>query len=223
MKLAHIHNDKTALLIFFCGFYTDANCFLPFDNGAFDVLYVSDYSEIDFGIFDDFDFSPYCEINLIAYSYGVWAAGVLAAAKCLPPVDKSLAVCGTFKPIDDNYGVPVIIYDLMLKSLLSSSAGVVIETFKKRTYTGVDIHIKDADRQIDSLKEELENIKELAGKIESRFDFDCVIIGKNDKIIPPRAQRNFWQGHLSHRRVRELDTGHFPFAEFANFEEMLNA
>src|SRR5699024_7135742 len=74
MKFCHINHDKTRLLIFFCGFYTDENCFAEFDNNTSDILFIYDYSYLDFEEISYFDFSPYVEINLIAYSYGVFAA-----------------------------------------------------------------------------------------------------------------------------------------------------
>lgn len=211
MQLTYINNNQTRLLIFFCGFYTDENCFKDFDNSKYDILYVYDYSTIDYDIFDNFNFSPYIEIDLIAYSYGVWATGVMNLARALPPINRSLAVCGTFKPIDDVYGVPQKIYDVMLKTL----NGKALEVFETKMFQGTEI--KKSARAIENLREELENIKEMSA-MRSHFDFDCVICAKNDRIIPFSAQENHW---ATHRNKKILDTGHFPFFEFSGFEEML--
>ena len=67
MKLFHINNDSTRLLIFFAGFYTDNNCFMEFDNKKSDILFVYDYSDLNFDEIAYFDFTPYVEINLIAW------------------------------------------------------------------------------------------------------------------------------------------------------------
>ena len=211
MRLTYVNNDKTKLLIFFCGFYTDENCFKDFDNKTHDILYVYDYSTIDYDVFDDFEFAPYSEIDLIAYSYGVWATGVMNLARALPQIDKSLAVCGTFRPIDDIYGVPQKIYDIMLKSLNAST----LANFETKMFQGTEI--KKSSRTIENLCEELENIKELSA-MKSDFNFDCVICAKNDRIIPFSAQENHW---AVHHNKKVLNTGHFPFYEFNCFEEML--
>lgn len=212
MKLAEICHDKTKLLIFFCGFYTDKNCFVDFDNGQSDILFVYDYSSIDCDIFDDFDFTPYSEINLLAYSYGVWVTGILGIKKCLPPINKSLAVCGTFKPIDEIYGINEKIYNIMLNSFCANT----IEVFEGKMFQGTEI--KKSQRNIENLREELANIKKLNG-LESYFDFDTVILSKKDRILPFSSQENQWAVH-THKVI--LDTGHFPFYEFNDFEEMLN-
>lgn len=212
MKLYHSNNDSTRLLIFFAGFYTDENCFLDFDNQKSDVLYIYDYSVINFDIFDDFDFSPYLEINLMAYSYGVWAAGIINNNKCMPEINKSCAICGTLKPIDDNYGVPKNIFDIMLKSLSADS----LKTFEEKMFKGVEI--KKSKRQLENLRAELNNIK-LLSNMGSNFEFDKIILAKKDRIIPYSAQANYWAGH---KNQLILNTGHFPFYEFENFDEMLD-
>ncbi len=211
MQLTYINNNQNKLLIFFCGFYTDENCFKDFDHKTHDILHVYDYSTIDYDIFDDFDFSPYTEIDLIAYSYGVWATGVMNLARALPKIDRSLAICGTFKPIDDVYGVPSKIYDIMLKNLNTST----LSTFESKMFQGAEI--KKSARTIENLREELENIKEMSA-MKTHFDFDSVICAKNDRIIPFSSQENHW---ATHPNKKILNTGHFPFYEFGGFEEML--
>ena len=70
------------------------------------------------------------------------------------------------------------------------------------------------------LKEELLNIKNyvLNNEIEQNIEFDKVIITKKDKIIPYSAQKLFWERH---NNVIEIDSGHFPFFEFNDFDEIL--
>ncbi len=211
MKLQHINNDSLKLLIFFCGFYTDENCFLDFDDGSHDILFVYDYSQLDYDIFNDFDFSPYSEIDLIAFSYGVWATGVMNLANTLPKINRSIAVCGTFKPIDDYYGVPQRIFEIMLNTLSSPTLAV----FESKMFQGATI--KKSQRDIENLREELVNIQKMSNE-PSYFDFDCVICAKNDRIIPFRSQENHW---AAHRNKKVLNAGHFPFYEIKSFEEML--
>lgn len=214
MKLFHINNDSTRLLIFFAGFYTDNNCFMEFDNKKSDILFIYDYSDLNFDEIAYFDFTPYVEINLIAYSYGVFAANL--AADFLPEINNSVAISGTIFPIDENYGIKPKIYDLMLNSFNLD----VIQNFKNKMEMNSGGIIQNSKREIENLKLELINIKNyvLNNKIKENFEFCKVIITKKDRIIPYLAQKNFWEGH---RNVYELDLGHFPFFNFKDFDEIL--
>ncbi len=56
------------------------------------------------------------------------------------------------------------------------------------------------------------------------FEFETYVMTKNDKIFPCRAQENFfnlrdWKN--THSVI--LNTGHFPFFEFQNFDNILEA
>lgn len=214
MKSFHINHDKTRLLIFFCGFYTDENCFIEFDNNSSDILFIYDYSDLDFSELEYFDYSPYVEINLIAYSYGVFAAN--EAARFLPPLNNAVAIAGTIYPIDDNYGIKPKIYDLMLNSFNVD----VIKNFKAKMELNSKGEIKAAKRTVENLKAELTEIKKyvLRNEIKQNLDFEKVIITKKDKIIPYSAQKLFWERQ---NNVLEIDSGHFPFFEFENFDEIL--
>lgn len=209
MKTCHINHDKTKLLIFFCGFYTDENCFIEFDNNSSDILFIYDYSDLDFSELEYCDYTPYTEINLIAYSYGVFAAN--EAANILPSIDNSTAIAGTIYPIDENYGIKPKIYDFMLNSFNED----VLANFKAKLG-----NITEAKRDILNLKNELLNIKNyvLNNEITQNFNFNKVIITKKDRIIPYGAQKSFWEGH---RNILEINSGHFPFFEFKDFDEIL--
>jgi len=214
MKTFHINHDSTRLLIFFCGFYTDADCFIEFDNNSSDILFVYDYSDFDVSELNYFDFSPYVEINLIAYSYGVFATN--AVYDFLPALDKKIAISGTIFPIDDNFGIPLKIYDIMLNSFSLD----VIKNFKAKMQKNSNGEIKDSKRSLESLKNELISIKNyvLNNKIEENLEFDTVILTKKDRIIPYSAQSAFYSDH--HNKI-VIDCGHFPFFEFNNFDEIL--
>lgn len=217
MKLELINHGRTKLLIFFCGFYTDASCFAEFDNCAFDILFAWDYSELDYSVFDEIDFTPYTEVNLVAYSYGVWA-GAGVARDYLPYIEKSVAVAGTLLPVHDEFGVPEKIFTLMLNSLSQDT----LENFERKMFQGTPATSIRAEQELQNLEDELLNVlknRDLHGLNAGISSYDHVIITKNDKIFPCRSQRAFWQNH---RNKTELECGHFPFYEFKNFEEMLD-
>ena len=218
MKTEFISHDKNSLIIFFCGFYTDANCFIEFDNNKNDLLFVYDYSDMENNPIEYFDFLNYTEVSVIAYSYGVWALNYVYNQDLLPDIKSSCAICGTFRPIDNEYGVNEKIYEIMTKSLNEDT----IEKFEQKMAIGSSfpLKIKRANRQIQNLVNELLNIKALSKSIwfKKNFNFDKVVIAKKDRIFPYSSQSNFW---AAHKNKLELDCGHFPFFEFRDFDEIL--
>lgn len=213
MKLFHINNDKLKLLIFFCGFYTDPECFIEFDNGSSDILFVYDYSTLNLDELEYFDFSIYTEINLIAYSYGVFGAN--ESYRALPEINNSVAISGTIYPIDESFGIKPKIYDLMLNSFNEE----VIKNFKAKMEIDSGT-IKNSKRTVENLKNELIGIKNyvLQNEIKQNFNFDKVIITKKDRIIPYSSQKNFWE---LHNNIEEINCGHFPFFNYKDFDEIL--
>ncbi len=221
MRFNHINHDSTRLLIFFGGFYTDYNCFEEFDTKTSDILFINDYSKMDFEELRYFDFTPYTEINVIAYSYGVWAANEAYLSRSLPPdINKSVAISGTFCPVHPVFGINPKVYNIMLNALSVQT----ILNFEKNMYAncGNNVEIKHAERTLENLREELLNIKAKSGEcsMQEGFRFDTVILTKNDKIFPFRAQEAFFENH-PHKVI--LETGHFPFFEFETFDNILEA
>ncbi len=220
LKTEFISHNKSSLIVFFCGFYTDANCFIEFDNGKNDLLFVYDYSDMENNPLEYFDFLDYTKVSVIAYSYGVWALNYVYNQNLLPKIESSCALCGTFCPIDNEYGVNEKIYDLMARSLNSDT----IEKFEQKMALGATspLKIKSANRKIENLSDELLNIKVVSKRtwFKKNFEFDKVVLAKKDRIFPYSSQANFW---AAHKHKVELECGHFPFFEFKDFDEILES
>ena len=218
LKTEFINNNSNSLIIFFCGFYTDANCFVEFDNGKSDILFVYDYSNMTENPLLEFDFYTYTNIRAIAYSYGVWALNYCYNEGSLPYINSSCALCGTFCPVDNTYGVNEKIHELMEKSLSEQT----IEKFEEKMVLGANspIEFKKPNRTIDNLHKELEAIRIISKRywFQKNFQFSKVVLTKKDKIFPYSSQENFW---AKHKNIVELDCGHFPFFEFKDFDEIL--
>ena len=189
-----------------------------FDNGKSYLLFVYDYSDMQTNPLEYFDFLGYTQISVIAYSYGVWALNYVYNQDLLPQVDSSCALCGTFCPIDNEYGVNEKVYEIMMRSLNADT----IDKFEKKMAIGSSspLNIKSANRKIENLLDELLNIKIVSKNtwFKKNFDFDKVVLAKKDRIFPYSSQSNFW---AAHRNKVELECGHFPFFEFRDFDEIL--
>lgn len=216
MQFHHINHDKTRMLIFFGGFYTDYNCFEEFDSKTSDILFINDYSKMDFEELTYFDFSPYTEVNLIAYSYGVWAANRAYRKKALPEINKSVGIAGTYHPIHTLYGINPKVYMIMLNALSQQT----IKNFEANMLKGSSGEIKPAERSIENLRQELISIKQHSNDILEGEDLklDTVILTKEDRIFPYRAQEAFFENHPHKIKV---STGHFPFFEFETLDNIL--
>ena len=134
-------------------------------------------------------------------------------------INKSVAVSGTFCPVHTVFGINPKVYNIMLNALSVQT----IANFKQNMFANCsknDSDIKSADRTLENLREELINIKANSKEraMEDGFQFDTVILTRNDKIFPFRAQENFFENH-PHKVV--LETGHFPFFEFETFDNIL--
>lgn len=71
-------------------------------NNTSDVLYVYDYTTPEF---DVFDFSAYKKVDLLAFSYGVYASGITNLSNV--KLNSCTAINGTLIPVDDRLGVPI--------------------------------------------------------------------------------------------------------------------
>ena len=78
------NNDK--LIVFFAGWSFDEHPFKFLDYGDFDVIIMYDYNKLDL---PKIDFSNYKNINLIAWSMGVFVAYLLKEK--LPKFAKKIA------------------------------------------------------------------------------------------------------------------------------------
>ncbi len=223
MQLTHINHDKTRLLIFFGGFYTDYNCFEEFDTKTSDILFVNDYSNLDFEELRYFDFTPFGEINLIAYSYGVWAANEAYKARALPEINKSVGISGTYYPVNAEYGINPKVFNIMLNAMSLETMARFERNMLENCAGG---EIKKAQRTIENLKNELINIKRysLIPSSGDEFEFETMVLTKQDKIFPYKSQENFFNSRdwkNTHKVI--LNTGHFPFFEFKTLDNILEA
>lgn len=201
------------LTLFFAGWGMDETpvSHLKIDN---DFLIAYDYTNLDFNE----DLNNYESITLIAWSFGVFVASHIA--KKIPHITKSIAINGTSIPIDINFGINPKVFKLTLKTLSPKSLMKFTENMfdKKEDY----LKFKRPNRTFESQKEELKKIAEHYEHLEeSTFNYDYAIISNNDKIIPTKNQKAYWQNLANKVKVVELDCGHYPFFEHSSWDEII--
>lgn len=208
-------NNSKDLIIFFNGWSVDEKIVSNLASASYDILMFYDYSDlqIEHNLLEKIN--NYQEINVISWSFGVWACGsVIDKFKNLQNV---IAVNGTLKPVDKNFGIPGRMFDFTLKTLSEPN---YIKFFENMFEGDPDIS-KFPDREIENQRYELEAIKHFSSQnnIEKNIEFfSKIYISSNDKIIPTKNQIAFWNG----LNVKMIDSGHYCFDKFKTWDEIIN-
>ncbi len=201
------NNDK--LILIFNGWGMNETPFKHLLCENYDVLIFSDYKNFNLDL-KTFNFDKYSKKYLLAWSMGVYTSGLFY--ETLNKFDRKIAINGTGKIVDDNFGIPNRIYDVTVKFLNETSLDKFIKNmFNNKLNPEITI-----TREIEDLREELIKIKNL--KIEKLLDFDKVIISTLDRIIPSKNQINFWKNKTE---IIKITSTHCPFNQFKTFEEIL--
>lgn len=194
--LNKLNNDK--LIIFYNGWGMDDTVVKHLNFNDFDVVMFYDYNDLsaDFAV-DKY----YKEVNVIAWSMGVMIAGIINN-KC----DRFIAINGTFKPIDENFGINPKIYDLTINGFDE----VGREKFIRKMFNeNKELKI---NRSIENQKSELIALKNYS--CSNFIKPNKIIISDNDKIIPTKNQCSFWKIQPN------ITGGHCPFLEYNSWSEI---
>ena len=164
--------ENKNLIVFFNGWGMSEKAISHLDFGEYDILTFFDYRSFEI---ENFDFSKYEKKVLIAWSMGVFVCNYFF--DIFKNFERFIAINGTQKPIDDNYGIPTAIYNLTVENFNDLSCA----KFMKKISTTVDLK-EYSSRTLDELKQELISIRDL--KVENLFDFDKAILSTKDRIFP---------------------------------------
>jgi biotin synthesis protein BioG len=200
-------NKNKKLIVFFNGWGMDEKIVENLSCSNYDVLVFYDYRNLNI---ESFDFSIYEEKILIAWSMGVYVCNYFY--DLFKNFDKFIAINGSLKPIDDEFGIPKMIYNLTVDNFNELSCS----KFMKKISSSVDLK-SYVTRNLDELKEELIFIRDL--KINNYLEFNKVYISLKDRIFPPKNLINFWQN--KNVEIVNLETGHYIFDKFKNWSDLV--
>ena len=180
------NNNK--FIVFFNGWGMDEKIVSNLLFEDYDVLTFFDYRNIEK---IQIDLSDYKEKYLIAWSMGVYVCNFFRDE--FKNFDKFIAINGTQKPIDNDYGIPVEIYNMTIERFNEQSCKKFIRKISPKLNTE-----EYCRRTIEELKEELISIRDLK-------------ITKN--------QINYW--NQENIKITELDSNHYIFDNFKTWSELL--
>lgn len=179
-----------------------------------DVLMFYDYRSMELEVLPDLN--AYREINVVAWSMGVWAAAQFLTTRNIRSL-KRVALNGTERPVDDRYGIPVRVYALTEKGMTEKGR----EKFVARMLNAQaeNLVVDFTNRPLSEVCEELSRIREESAVLQNVLEWDTVYISQQDVIFPVAGQQTWWTERGA--EIRMLPGGHFPFYQFESWEEII--
>ncbi len=221
MKYQWINQNKNSqLLIFFNGWAMDGQPLRHLACLGYDVLEINDYSDSDLNIDLSQLARQYDKTILLAWSLGVWAAGDYCQRHNFKP-DFALAINGTNKPIDADFGIAADIFQGTIDNLDIQG----LASFQRRMCKSRDVlEFFDAHkpaRNIDLQRAELVSLQaHIYARPVANNIFDKAIVALQDRIMPPANQMAYWAEQTV--AVVEINQPHYPFMAFASWREILD-
>jgi pimeloyl-[acyl-carrier protein] methyl ester esterase len=219
-------NKNKKLIVFYGGWGSDENIFLPMSNDEFDFILFYNYSADDPLILPET--KTYDKIILIAWSLGVWAAEYFLPRTGIKP-DLTIAVNGTPLPADKRYGIPLRIIEGTLNNITEEN----VSKFYLRMFGCKKVFNDNIDkipkRTLKSLHDELRWIyNRIMEQKDPGFRWDYAITSINDRVYPSENLEAFWSTQPATSHIR-LPLPHYffhqwsSFLDFANFVELVGS
>lgn len=216
MRIEWLHKTGDGrVVVFFNGWGMDGQAVRHLKTDM-DVLMFYDYRDLQMREIPVLE--TYREQYAVAWSMGVWAvAQVLPQLKIVP--SKKVALNGTERPVDDQYGIPVRIYELTEKGMNEKGR----QKFVRRMLQGSMEEEKWegilTERPLSEVCEELGEIRKKCTGTTNSLQWDKVYISEKDVIFPVANQQNWWRERCPD--VRMIPGGHLPFCNFNSWEEII--
>ena len=211
MKQKFINNNSDELIIFLSGWGCDDKQFKNMKSSK-DLLIFWDYTNLDF----NFDFNGYKKYYLIAYSAGVFVAGLIQDK--LPQNALKIAINGNPLLIDEYYGIPKhirqIFKDLNLDNYMDFRKNYLVFDNNELEFFNQNA----SERTFESCFDEINKLEDYATNNNKILNFDHIILSDNDKIFTPSHQQEYFQGKFKLLK----NSAHNVFYYFQNFDDIIS-
>lgn len=197
-------------IVFFNGWGMDGSLFSCASAPAgWDVVMFHDYHRVAEPCGLEGLRDTYQRLVLVAWSMGVWAAACAQSTERVE-FDRSVAINGTCRPIDDRYGIPRAAYRATAARFSERARDVF---YRRMCGDGEFLRRFEAclpQCALDDQRSELLAIRTQFGAAgePAPYVFDRAFVGTGDAIVPGENQQRFWKPRAA---VRTLDMPHFPF------------
>lgn len=208
--------ENDHLIIVYGGWGTDENVFTPLCNDDFDFILFYNYSADEALVLPEM--KVYKKITLIGWSLGVWAAEYLTPKTGIIP-DVTIAVNGTPVPADDQFGIPLKIFEGTLNNISEAN----MEKFYLRMFGDRKTFRRNSDRipqrTVKSLNDELRWLyNRIMEQPEPGFRWDYAVSSEIDRVFPSENVNSYWQKQKATRHII-LPLPHYLFNRWNSFSE----
>lgn len=193
------------LILFFNGWGVPKEIFKFLAWDDFEVRIIDLEEEVDLQILEKYE-----EIDVIAWSFGVYNASKQLGGLKNISLNKVVAINGSTKAIHRRYGISPMIFDRTLKNL---DIDRYLEFMKN---TGLDIlDVKD-EEIIEKYRKILAEFGENYQEIPSIFEYS--LISTKDRIFPSRSLMNYYK----ETEYKLIEEEHYPFDRWNSWGEILD-
>ena len=194
------------LILFFNGWGVPRETFNFLKKDDFEIKIIDLEEEIDLEYL-----KRYREIDVIAWSFGVYNASKQLQDIDINSLNKIIAINGSTDAINKKFGISPMIFQRTLKNL-------DVDTYSEfMRNTGLNIlEIKD-QKNIDQYREILDNFGKDYRQIPSIFNYS--LISTKDRIFPSRSLINYYKDKTRYKLIEEK---HYPFHRWNSWGEILN-
>ncbi len=211
-------SNNKKLIIFFNGWGCDEIPFTHLEYEENDVLMCYDYKTLDIDQDIISEIKTYASYSVIAWSFGVWIGQYICNQHHLAP-QKSVAINGTLKPIDENLGIPEAIVMGTLNNLNERN----FIKFQRRMLGSADVwksfESHKPQRNFSDQKDELQSLTaHFRLDLSNSFLYNIAIVGTEDLIFNPDNQKAFWKDKVE---ISETKAPHFCFYNYNTWNEIL--
>lgn len=208
---------KERLIIFCNGWSMDGAPFQPLGARDYDVLMLSDYSDLTL----DCDLAPlfkaYQAVYLISWSMGVWTGQQIFRtwSHCL---QAAIAINGTLCPIHDQFGIPVQLYEATLDQFSEVSRLKFYRRMCRDRQTFDTFLANQPRRPVENQKQELAALQRLVScEAAEAAIYTKILVAGQDLVIPTANQIAFWQG----KEILRVEGCHFLFYDWDSWDELM--
>jgi len=210
-------NDQ--LVVLFGGWGTDENLFTPLCSDEFDFILFYNYSADEALVLPEM--KTYRKITLIGWSLGVWAAEYLSLKTGIKP-DLTIAVNGTPIPVDDQYGIPLKIFEGTLNNITEEN----MEKFHLRMFGDKKTYLLNKERvphrTAKSLHDELRWLyNRMMEQKEQGLRWDYAVTSEYDRVFPAGNLNGYWEKEKSTRHI-VLPMPHYFFNKWKSYTDFIS-
>ncbi len=209
-------NDE--LVVVYGSWGTDENVFVPLCNDEFDFILFYNYSADEALVLPEM--KTYKRITLIGWSLGVWAAEYLSPKTGIKP-DITIAVNGTPIPADDQFGIPLNIFEGTLNNITELN----MEKFYLRMFGDKRTYRLNRDRlprrTVKSLHDELRWLyNRMMEQKEPGFTWNYAITSEFDRVFPAKNLKSYWEKEEMTKHII-LPLPHYFFHKWESYTDFI--